>query len=81
MAPPYYDDSQVEIHRYVVGPIDNNVFVVRCKQTGEALLVDAANEHDLLLKQCRRPGRASGRRDARPLGPHPGRARGTRCRL
>ncbi len=53
MAPPYYDDSQVEIHRYVVGPIDNNVFVVRCKQTGEALLVDAANEHDLLLKQCR----------------------------
>jgi glyoxylase-like metal-dependent hydrolase (beta-lactamase superfamily II) len=43
----------VEIHRYVVGPIDNNVFVVRCKQTGDALLVDAANEHDLLLKQCR----------------------------
>lgn len=53
MAPPYYEDSQVEIHRYVVGPIDNNVFVLRCKQTGDALLVDAANEHDLLLKQCR----------------------------
>lgn len=43
----------MEIHRYVVGPIDNNVFVLRCKQTGDALLVDAANEHDLLLKQCR----------------------------
>jgi glyoxylase-like metal-dependent hydrolase (beta-lactamase superfamily II) len=53
VAPPYYEDSQVEIHRYVVGPIDNNVFVLRCKQTGDALLVDAANEHDLLLKQCR----------------------------
>jgi glyoxylase-like metal-dependent hydrolase (beta-lactamase superfamily II) len=53
VAPPYYEDSQLEIHRYVVGPIDNNVFVVRCKQTGDALLVDAANEHDLLLKQCR----------------------------
>jgi len=49
----HYEDSQVEIYRYVVGPIDNNVFVLRCKQTGDALLVDAANEHDLLLKQCR----------------------------
>jgi glyoxylase-like metal-dependent hydrolase (beta-lactamase superfamily II) len=49
----HYEDSQVEIHRYVVGPIDNNVFVVRCKQTGEALLVDAANEHGKLLACCR----------------------------
>jgi glyoxylase-like metal-dependent hydrolase (beta-lactamase superfamily II) len=48
----HYEDSQVEIHRYVVGPIDNNVFVLRCKQTGEALLVDAANEHDQLLACC-----------------------------
>jgi glyoxylase-like metal-dependent hydrolase (beta-lactamase superfamily II) len=48
----HYQDAQVEIHRYVVGPIDNNVFVVRCKQSGEALLVDAANEHDLLLQCC-----------------------------
>ncbi len=52
----YYQDSQAEIHRYVVGPIDNNVFVVRCKLTGEALLVDAANEHDLLLESCRALG-------------------------
>ena len=43
----------MEIHRYVVGPLDNNVFVLRCKQTGEALLVDAANEHDKLLACCR----------------------------
>lgn len=43
----------MEIHRYVVGPIDNNVFVLRCKQTGEAVLVDAANEHDMLLRQCK----------------------------
>jgi glyoxylase-like metal-dependent hydrolase (beta-lactamase superfamily II) len=49
----YWEDSQVEIHRYVVGPVDNNVFVLRCKQTGQALLVDAANEHDQLLACCR----------------------------
>jgi glyoxylase-like metal-dependent hydrolase (beta-lactamase superfamily II) len=52
----HYEDSQLEIHRYVVGPVDNNVFVVRCKQTGEALLVDAANEHEQLLEVCRTLG-------------------------
>jgi glyoxylase-like metal-dependent hydrolase (beta-lactamase superfamily II) len=47
-----YEDSTVEVHRVVVGPVDNNVYVVRCRQSGEALLIDAANEHDLLLELC-----------------------------
>jgi glyoxylase-like metal-dependent hydrolase (beta-lactamase superfamily II) len=29
---------------------------VRCRQTGEAVLIDAANEHDKLLELCRRLG-------------------------
>ncbi len=52
----HYEDSQAEIHKVVVGPLDNNVFVVRCKQTGDALLVDAANEHEQLLELCRSLG-------------------------
>lgn len=56
MRPVHYEDEQAEIHRLVVGPIDNNVFVLRCKQTGEAVLIDAANEHDKLLDLCRRLG-------------------------
>jgi glyoxylase-like metal-dependent hydrolase (beta-lactamase superfamily II) len=52
----HYEDGQAEIHKLVVGPIDNNVFVLRCKQTGEAVLLDAANEHDKLLDLCRRLG-------------------------
>ena len=52
----HYEDEQVEIHKLVVGPLDNNVFVVRCRQTGEALLVDAANEHEQLLELCKRLG-------------------------
>jgi glyoxylase-like metal-dependent hydrolase (beta-lactamase superfamily II) len=52
----HYEDTAAEIHRFVVGPYDNNVFVLRCKQTGEALLVDAANEHELLLETCQRLG-------------------------
>ena len=52
MATLHYQDSQAEITRLVVGPYDNNVFVVRCRATGDAVLVDAANEHEKLLKLC-----------------------------
>jgi glyoxylase-like metal-dependent hydrolase (beta-lactamase superfamily II) len=50
----HYDDSQAEIHKLVVGPMDNNVFVLRCKETGDAVLIDAANEHEKLLELCQR---------------------------
>lgn len=49
----HYSDTQAEIHKLVVGPMDNNVFVLRCTQTGEAVLLDAANEHEKLLELCR----------------------------
>ncbi len=51
---PHFQDEQVEITKVVVGPIDNNVFVVRCRETGEAVMLDAANEHDKLLELCQR---------------------------
>ena len=51
-APVHYEDTNVVIHKLVVGPIDNNVFIVRCRQTGEAAMVDAANEHEKLLELC-----------------------------
>ena len=50
------DDAAWEIHKVVVGPVDNNVFVLRCKATGDAVLLDAANEHDRLLDLCRTLG-------------------------
>ncbi len=49
---PHWSDSRIDVHRYVVGPVDNNVFIIRCKETGDALLIDAANEHDKLLEIC-----------------------------
>ncbi len=52
----HWEDGQAEVHKLVVGPMDNNVFVLRCKQTGEAVLLDAANEHDRLLELCRALG-------------------------
>jgi glyoxylase-like metal-dependent hydrolase (beta-lactamase superfamily II) len=50
----HFEDTQVEITKVVVGPYDNNVFVVRCRETGEAVLLDAANEHERLLELCQR---------------------------
>jgi glyoxylase-like metal-dependent hydrolase (beta-lactamase superfamily II) len=51
-----YDDASVEVHQIVVGPVENNVNIVRCKRTGEGLLIDAANEHERLLELCQRFG-------------------------
>src|ERR1044072_234361 len=31
-----------------VGPMDNNCYLITCSQTGESLLIDAANDADLL---------------------------------
>jgi glyoxylase-like metal-dependent hydrolase (beta-lactamase superfamily II) len=56
MAELHYTDEQAEIHKLVVGPVDNNVLVLRCRQTGDAVLIDAANEHDKLLDLCTRLG-------------------------
>jgi len=52
----HWSDARSEIHKVVVGPFDNNVFVLRCRETGDAVLLDAANEHDKLLDLCRRLG-------------------------
>ena len=53
MAELHFEDEQAEIHKLVVGPMANNVFVLRCKQTGDAVLIDAANEHEKLLELCK----------------------------
>jgi glyoxylase-like metal-dependent hydrolase (beta-lactamase superfamily II) len=56
MSTHHWSDERAEIHKIVVGPFENNVFVLRCKETGEAVLLDAANEHEKLLELCRALG-------------------------
>jgi glyoxylase-like metal-dependent hydrolase (beta-lactamase superfamily II) len=51
-----WDATGVEIHQVVVGPVDNNVLILRCTETGDAVLLDAANEHERLLELCERLG-------------------------
>ena len=44
--------GQLEITKLSVGPLDNNAYLLRCRTTGHALLIDAANEPDRLLELC-----------------------------
>jgi glyoxylase-like metal-dependent hydrolase (beta-lactamase superfamily II) len=56
VLPAHYETADVRIEKLVVGPFENNVFVVRDTGTGDAVIVDAANEHDLLLEVARATG-------------------------
>jgi len=40
--PAHFEDADVRVDKLVVGPYENNVFVVRSKHTGDAVLLDAA---------------------------------------
>lgn len=48
----FYSDASVQAYQLSVGPVDNNVYIVRCRSTGDAVLIDAANEHERLLEIC-----------------------------
>jgi glyoxylase-like metal-dependent hydrolase (beta-lactamase superfamily II) len=43
------DLPALTISKVSVGPMDNNAYLLRCKETGEQILVDAANDADRLL--------------------------------
>jgi len=54
--PAHHETADVRIDKLVVGPFENNVFIVRDKATGSAVLLDAANEHELLVEVSRATG-------------------------
>lgn len=54
--PAHYETTDVRIDKIVVGGFENNVFVLRDKGSGDAVLIDAANEHELLLEVSKATG-------------------------
>ncbi|MGW5880486.1 MBL fold metallo-hydrolase [Nocardiopsis terrae] len=42
--------SNLTITKLAVGPMDNNAYLLRCRGTGEAVLIDAAAEPDRILE-------------------------------
>ncbi|HEY0697589.1 MAG TPA: MBL fold metallo-hydrolase [Micromonospora sp.] len=49
-APDVRQLDQLTITKVSVGPMDNNAYLLRCHDTGEQLLIDAANEAPRLLE-------------------------------
>ncbi|MFD0775905.1 MBL fold metallo-hydrolase [Streptomonospora algeriensis] len=41
---------ELTISKLAVGPMDNNAYLLRCRRTGEAVLIDAAAEADRILE-------------------------------
>lgn len=52
-AHAYETEGALAITKLSVGPFDNNVYVVRCAQTNNALLVDGAADAQRLLEEVR----------------------------
>ena len=50
---PHHEDDRAEIHQVVVGPLSTNVYVLRCRATGDAVLIDAADDAPRLVAMCR----------------------------
>ncbi|MDQ4065912.1 MAG: MBL fold metallo-hydrolase, partial [Actinomycetota bacterium] len=42
-------DDEVKVHKIEVGDMENNVYLLECPHTHEALLVDASFETDKIL--------------------------------
>ncbi|MEV5819214.1 MBL fold metallo-hydrolase [Micromonospora haikouensis] len=49
-APAVRELDGLTITKVSVGPMDNNAYLLRCRDTGEQLLIDAANEAPRLLE-------------------------------
>lgn len=43
--------DDMEVRKFSVGPFDNNVYVVRCASTNEALIVDGAADATAILRE------------------------------
>jgi glyoxylase-like metal-dependent hydrolase (beta-lactamase superfamily II) len=49
-APDTRELPGLTVTKVAVGPMDNDAYLLRCTQTGTAVLIDAANEADRLLE-------------------------------
>ena len=49
-APDVRELADLTITKLSVRPMDNNAYLLRCRATGEQLLIDAANEPDRLIE-------------------------------
>lgn len=52
----HWSNDDISVHKIVVGPYDNNVFFVESRADGQAIMLDAANDAEVLLELAERFG-------------------------
>ncbi|MGH9153035.1 MAG: MBL fold metallo-hydrolase [Acidimicrobiales bacterium] len=52
----HHEDDRCQVRRVVLGPLRTNVHVLRCRATGDAVLIDAAADAPQLVAMCRELG-------------------------
>src|SRR5438270_9560220 len=57
--PDVHELTDLMITKVAVGPMDNNAYLLRCRTSGEQLLIDAANDADTLIELIGEDGLAS----------------------
>jgi glyoxylase-like metal-dependent hydrolase (beta-lactamase superfamily II) len=57
--PDVHELTNLMITKVAVGPMDNNAYLLRCRSTGEQLLIDAANDASTLIELIGPDGLAS----------------------
>jgi glyoxylase-like metal-dependent hydrolase (beta-lactamase superfamily II) len=58
-APDVHELTDLVITKAAVGPMNNNAYLLRCRDTGEQLLIDAANDAATLVELVGADGLAS----------------------
>ena len=48
--------NDIEITKIAVGPMNNNCYVLKCRSTGDVVVIDAAAEAPVILQQCEPDG-------------------------
>ena len=64
------------VTKLAVGPMDNNAYLLTCTETGEAVLIDAANEAGAPARADRGPARPADHHHPSALRPLAGARRG-----
>lgn len=47
----YFQENGLGVRKLCLGPYDNNVYVVACRRTGKAVIIDAAAEPERILEE------------------------------
>jgi glyoxylase-like metal-dependent hydrolase (beta-lactamase superfamily II) len=49
LEPIHFQDDRMEVAKIVVGPLETNAYIAACRRTGDAVMIDAADDPERLV--------------------------------